>query len=177
METRCETLFCCRFSVAFWGHFRKWHQKSSFSTGFIRVLHMVIPHVLKHYRTHAFLVFWRGREFKISHIGPPLNSSFFILHFNEEWRMKNEEWRIEGGPIVWLSEVWASKISAFSTGFIRFFDMAECHVRYIYKPNAFLIILEAFLRFWLENHQFETGFIRVLHKPIWLLRNRVFRWV
>ena len=67
--------------------------------------------------------------------------------------------------------------SSFSTGFIRFFDMAECHVRFIYKPNAFLIILEAFLRFWLGNHQFETGFIRVLHKQNWLLRNRVFRWV
>ena len=34
-----------------------------------------------------------------------------------------------------------------STGFIRFSDMAECHVRFIYKRNAFLIILEALLRF------------------------------
>ena len=25
----------------------------------------------------------------------------------------------------------------FSTGFIRVFDMVECHVRLIYKPNAF----------------------------------------
>ena len=35
----------------------------------------------------------------------------------------------------------------FSTGFIRFFDMVECHVRLIYKPNAFLIILEPFCDF------------------------------
>ena len=28
--------------------------KSSFSTGLIRVSHMVIPHVLKHHRTHVF---------------------------------------------------------------------------------------------------------------------------
>ena len=41
----------------------------------------------------------------------------------------------------------------FSTGFIRFFDMVKRHVRFIYKPNAFLIILEAVLRFWLENDQ------------------------
>ena len=48
---------------------------------------MVIPHVLKHYRTHAFLLFLRVREFKISHIAPPsiLHASFFILHL-----IKNE---------------------------------------------------------------------------------------
>ena len=46
------------------------------------------------------------------------------------------------------------------TGFVRFSDMAKCHVRFIYKPNAFLIILEAISRFWLDFHQFETGFIR-----------------
>ena len=33
--------------------------------------------------------------------------------------------------------------SSFSTGFIRFFDTAECHVVYSEKPNAFLIILES----------------------------------
>ena len=41
----------------------------------------------------------------------------------------------------------------FSTGFIRFFDMAETHVIYSENPNAFWIILEAILRFGLENHQ------------------------
>ena len=40
----------------------------------------------------------------------------------------------------------------FSTGFIRFFDMVECRVRLIYKPNAFLIIFGAILRFCLKNH-------------------------
>ncbi len=50
--------------------------------------------------------------------------------------------------------------SSFSTGFIRLFDMAECHVVYSEKPNAFLIILEAILRFGLENYPNSTGFIR-----------------
>ena len=54
--------------------------------------------------------------------------------------------------------------------------MVKCHVRFIYKRNAFLIILEAFLRFRLENHQFDTGFIRVFATRFWLLRNLVFRW-
>ena len=31
----------------------------------------------------------------------------------------------------------ASQKSSFSTGFIRFFDMAECHVVHSEKPNAF----------------------------------------
>ena len=38
--------------------------------------------------------------------------------------------------------------------------MAECHVVYSEKPNAFLIILEAILRFGLQNDQISTGFIR-----------------
>ena len=37
-------------------------------------------------------------------------------------------------------EFLASPESQFSTGFIRLCDMAECHVGFIYKPNAFLII-------------------------------------
>ena len=83
LRKRCVATGLMRNFGVISGHGTK---KSSFSTGFIRVWHMVIPHVLKHYRTHAFLVFWRGREFKIFHIGSPLNSSFFILHssFNEE---------------------------------------------------------------------------------------------
>ena len=44
-------------------------------------------------------------------------------------------------------ELLASQKSSFSTGFIRFSDMAKCHVRFIYKRNAFLIIFEAILRF------------------------------
>ena len=38
--------------------------------------------------------------------------------------------------------------------------MAECHVEFIYKRNAFLIIFEAILRFWLKKSSFSTGFIR-----------------
>ena len=67
----------------------------------------------------------------------------------------------------------ASQKSSFSTGFIRFFDMAECHVVYSEKPNAFLIILEAFLRFGLQNHQNSTGFIRYFDQPFWKLQNVV----
>ena len=45
-------------------------------------------------------------------------------------------------------------------GFIRLFDMAECHVEFIYKRNAFLIISDAILRFGLPNDWNSTGFIR-----------------
>ena len=45
----------------------------------------------------------------------------------------------------------ASQKSSFSTGFIRFFDMAGCHVVHSEKPNAFLIISGAILRFGLQN--------------------------
>ena len=54
--------------------------------------------------------------------------------------------------------------------------MVKCHVRFIYKRNAFLIILEAFLRFRLKKSSFSTGFIRVFATRFWLLRNLVFRW-
>ena len=41
-----------------------------------------------------------------------------------------------------------TKKSSFSTGFIRVWAWVDHHVRFIYKPNAFLIILEApFLSF------------------------------
>ena len=52
--------------------------------------------------------------------------------------------------------------------------MAKCHVRFIYKRNAFLIILEAILRFWLKKSSFSTGFIRVFATRFWFLRNLVF---
>ena len=51
------------------------------------------------------------------------------------------------GAEMWDLPEMASPNSPFSTGFIRFFDMAKCHVHFIYKPNAFLIILGAFSRF------------------------------
>ena len=38
--------------------------------------------------------------------------------------------------------------------------MAECQVGFIYKRNAFLIIFEAILRFWLKKSSYSTGFIR-----------------
>ena len=49
--------------------------------------------------------------------------------------------------------------------------MAKCHVRFIYKPNAFLIILGAFLRSGLQNHQYSTGFIRYFDQLFWMLQN------
>ena len=53
----------------------------------------------------------------------------------------------------------ASQKSSFSTGFIRFFDTAECHV--IYTENlTLLIILDVILRLGPQNHQSSTGFIR-----------------
>ena len=39
--------------------------------------------------------------------------------------------------------------------------MAECHVVHSEKPNAFLIISGAILRFGLQNEQNSTGFIRL----------------
>ena len=45
------------FCINFGSFFENGIKKYPFSTGFIRVSRMVIPHVLKHYRTNAFLVF------------------------------------------------------------------------------------------------------------------------
>ncbi len=65
----------------------------------------------------------------------------------------------------------ASQKSSFSTGFIRFFDMAECHVVHSEKPNAFLIISGAILRFGLQNEQNSTGFIRYFDQLFSMLQN------
>ena len=54
--------------------------------------------------------------------------------------------------------------------------MAECHVRFIYKRNAFLIILEANLRFWLQKSSFSTGFIRVSVTRFFTFEKPRFRW-
>ena len=64
----------------------------------------------------------------------------------------------------------ASQKSSFSTEFIRFCDMAECHVPFIYKPNAFLILLGAFLRFGHRNPQSSTGFIRYFDQLFGMLQ-------
>ena len=50
------------------------------------------------------------------------------------------------GAEMWILLEMASPNSPFSTGFIRGFDLAECHGRFIYKPNAF-VILDVILRF------------------------------
>ena len=48
-----------------------------------------------------------------------------------------------------------------------FYDMAECHVVYSGNPSAFFIIVEAILRFGLQNDQISTGFIRYFdHFPM-----------
>ena len=54
--------------------------------------------------------------------------------------------------------------------------MAGYHVRFIYKRNAFWIILDALLRFRPKKYSFPTGFIRVLATRFWFLRNIVFHW-
>ena len=64
-----------------------------------------------------------------------------------------------------------SQKSSFSTGFIRFCDMAGRHVVYSEKPNAFLIILGAILRFGLQNNQNSTGFIRYFDQLFSTLQN------
>jgi len=51
--------------------------------------------------------------------------------------------------------------------------MAETHVVHSEKPNAFLIILEAFLRFGHQNDQNSTGFIRYFDVLFWMLQNVV----
>ena len=61
---------------------------------------------------------------------------------------------------------------AFPLRFIRYFDMAECHV--IYSEN--LMLFDHFggiLRFGLENHQSSTGFIRYFDVLFWMLQNVV----
>ena len=49
--------------------------------------------------------------------------------------------------------------------------MVECHVEFIYKRNAFLIILEAILRFGPQINQNSTGFIRYFYQLYRMLQN------
>ena len=49
--------------------------------------------------------------------------------------------------------------------------MVQCHVVYSEKPNAFLITLEAILRFGLQNNQNSTGFIRYFAQQFPTLQN------
>ena len=50
-------------------------------------------------------------------------------------------------------EIWASQKPPFSTGFIRFFDMAESHSVYSEKPNAFWMLFGPKTRKWLQKYQ------------------------
>ena len=63
-----------------------------------------------------------------------------------------------------------SKVFIFDR-FYKVFDMAEYHVVYSEKPNAFLIIFEANLRVGLQNDQNSTGFIRYLDQLFSMLQN------
>ena len=54
--------------------------------------------------------------------------------------------------------------------------MAECYVRFIYKRNAFLIILEAFLRFGLKKSPFSTGFYKGFRNAFLTFEKPRFRW-
>ncbi len=59
---------------------------------------------------------------------------------NEERIMKNEELR--GVQLFYFLSFGHPEFRCFDR-FYKVFDMAGCHVRFIYKRNAFLIILEA----------------------------------
>ena len=48
--------------------------------------------------------------------------------------------------------------------------MAKSHVTFSEKPNAFLIILGAILRFGPQIHQNSTGFIRYFEQLFWMLQ-------
>ncbi len=65
----------------------------------------------------------------------------------------------------------ASQKSSFSTGFIRVCDLARCHVSFIYKHHAFLIILGPILWFGLKIHQNSSGFIRYFDQLFLTLQN------
>ena len=75
---------------------------------------------------------------------------------------------LPGGPQLPKLDVQKHK---FSTGFIRFCDMMKCHVVYSEKPNAFLMMLEAILRFGLQNDQNSSGFIRYFDQRFSTLGN------
>ena len=72
--------------------------------------------------------------------------------------MKDEE---SGGDPSWrLLGFRGTQNRQFSIGFIRSGDMAECHVIYRGKPNAFLMLFEVIFTFWFNFYAFSIGFIR-----------------
>ena len=54
-------------------------------------------------------------------------------------------------PDFSLFEVLAPWNPSFWTGFIRFLDMVDCPMRFIYKRNAFCMLFDAIFRKWLQK--------------------------
>ncbi len=99
-----------------------------------------------------------------------LRSEKICLQWKKMFWRATRAGRLTGRPrLGWAGR--ASQKSSFSTGFIRVCDLARCHVSFIYKPNAFLIILGSILRFGLQNHQNTSVFIRYFDQQIWMLQN------
>ena len=72
---------------------------------------------------------------------------------NYWYKRKRDQNRLSwlGAPKGWNFHFLASPKSSFWTGFIRLFDMAGCHLRFIYKSNAFWSFRCISLRFWLQD--------------------------
>ena len=60
------------------------------------------------------------------------------------------------------------------TRFYKVSRHGETPCDFEWKPNAFLMILEAVLRFWLQNDHNSTGFIRYSHQLFWMLQTLIF---
>ena len=63
--------------------------------------------------------------------------------------MKDEESGED--PSSQLFAFWAAQNHQFSIGFIRFGDMADYHVIYSEKTNAFLMLFGVIFDFWLKS--------------------------
>ena len=91
--------------------------------------------------------------------------------------MKNEEWRIRGGPhfgTFWV--LGPPKVFIFD----RFYKVFRHYGNAMRKPsvgNAFLMKFYPFSEFSLQNSQSSTGFIRVFATRFCILQNSVFHWV
>ena len=88
-----------------------------------------------------------------------INEGFINEGFINEGFIRSDEGFIRSGRGALGAKNGVTK-SLNSTGFIRVFDMAERHVIYSEKPNAFLMIFGSISRKWPRNDQFSTGFIR-----------------
>ena len=95
---------------------------SSFGTGFIRVSHMVIPHVLKHCRTNRFLLFWnvafsRKVIFRIRQ----MKASFWSLHFEafKSFILKPSFWSLHFEAFILKNEGFILKPSFWRLHFLQ----------------------------------------------------------